>query len=60
ETIPYQETRDYVARVLAFSVIYDWRINGQATAISARLSATPEPRVHHRQFVCNSAGSSTP
>ncbi len=25
ETISYKETRDYVARVLAFSVIYDWR-----------------------------------
>ncbi|HJT96762.1 MAG TPA: transglycosylase SLT domain-containing protein, partial [Rhodanobacteraceae bacterium] len=26
ETIPYKETREYVARVLAFSVIYDWRM----------------------------------
>ncbi len=25
ETIPYKETREYVARVLAFAVIYDWR-----------------------------------
>lgn len=60
ETIPFQETRDYVARVLAFSVIYDWRINGQAIAISARLAAPSGARVHHRQFVCHSAGSSTP
>ena len=30
ETIPYKETRDYVARVLAFSVIYDWRLHGSA------------------------------
>jgi soluble lytic murein transglycosylase len=37
ETIPYKETREYVARVLAFSVIYDWRLNGKARALSARL-----------------------
>ncbi len=30
ETISYKETREYVARVLAFSVIYDWRLNGDA------------------------------
>ncbi len=40
ETIPYGETRDYVARVLAFSVIYDWRLNGKARPLSARL---PDP-----------------
>ena len=27
-SIPYKETREYVARVMAFSVIYDWRLNG--------------------------------
>jgi len=37
ETIPYKETREYVARVLAFSVIYDWRMNGKALALSARM-----------------------
>ena len=37
ETIPYRETRDYVTRVLAFSVIYDWRMNGQARPLSDRL-----------------------
>lgn len=36
-TIPYRETREYVARVLAFSVIYDWRMNGQALSLAARL-----------------------
>lgn len=40
ETIPYRETREYVARVLAFSVIYDWRLNGKARPLSARL---PDP-----------------
>lgn len=37
ETIPYKETRDYVARVLAFSVIYDWRMNGKALPLSSRM-----------------------
>ena len=37
ETISYKETRDYVARVLAFSVIYDWRMNGDALPVSRRL-----------------------
>ena len=37
ETIPYKETRDYVSRVLAFSVIYDWRLNGTAAPLSARM-----------------------
>jgi soluble lytic murein transglycosylase len=37
ETIPYKETRDYVARVLAFSVIYDWRLHGTALPLASRL-----------------------
>ncbi|MEO6227028.1 MAG: transglycosylase SLT domain-containing protein, partial [Thermomonas sp.] len=37
ETISYKETRDYVARVLAFSTVYDWRLNGDAVRLSDRL-----------------------
>ncbi len=37
ETIPYKETREYVARVLAFSVIYDWRLNDTVIPLAARL-----------------------
>ncbi len=37
ETISYKETRDYVARVLAFSVLYDWRMSGDAMAVSDRM-----------------------
>ena len=44
ETIPYFETRDYVARVFAFSVIYDWRLNGDALPVTARLLGQPAPR----------------
>ena len=38
ETISYKETRDYVARILAFSVIYDWRLNRSAMPITDRLA----------------------
>jgi len=37
ETIPYKETREYVARVLAFSLIYDWRLNGTVIPLSSKL-----------------------
>jgi soluble lytic murein transglycosylase len=37
-SIPFKETREYVARVMAFAVIYDWRINGSATPITRRMS----------------------
>jgi soluble lytic murein transglycosylase len=37
ETISYKETRDYVARVLAFSTLYDWRLNGSAVPLSDRM-----------------------
>ncbi|TAL87675.1 MAG: lytic murein transglycosylase [Rhodanobacter sp.] len=38
-TMPFKETREYVARVMAFSVIYDWRLHGSVTAMSSRLNA---------------------
>lgn len=37
ETIPFHETREYVPRVLAFSVIYDWRLHGVGRSITDRL-----------------------
>lgn len=37
-TIPYKETREYVARVMAFSVIYDWRLSGSAVPLNQRLT----------------------
>ncbi|NUO72010.1 MAG: lytic transglycosylase domain-containing protein, partial [Frateuria sp.] len=36
-TIPYRETRDYVARVMAFAVIYDWRLSGKALPLASRM-----------------------
>jgi soluble lytic murein transglycosylase len=38
-TIPFKETREYVARVMAFSVIYDWRLHGNAVPLSNRMNA---------------------
>ena len=40
ETIPFRETREYVARVLAFTQIYDWRQLGAMRPLAARL---PKP-----------------
>jgi soluble lytic murein transglycosylase len=37
ETLPYFETRDYIPRVLAFTTIYDWRLNQPVTRISSRM-----------------------
>lgn len=37
-TIPYKETREYVARVMSFAVIYDWRQHGNAVTLSQRLT----------------------
>ncbi len=52
ETIPYAETREYVARVLAFSVIYDWRLQGTARSLSARLGQADSGET--RSFACPS------
>jgi soluble lytic murein transglycosylase len=53
ESIPYRETREYVARVLAFSVVYDWRLNGDAAPLSERMRGrlVSDPR-QRRAFTC--------
>jgi soluble lytic murein transglycosylase len=61
ETIPYKETREYVARVLAFSVIYDWRMNGKVLALSARMPKigqayrAPTDATPRKAVVCEAA-----
>ena len=50
ETISYKETREYVARVLAFSVLYDWRLNGDALRVSDRLRGRIDGT--RTRFVC--------
>src|SRR5690606_14388903 len=36
ETISYEDAREYVARVLAFSTIYDWRLDGKPVPLTDR------------------------
>ncbi len=51
ETVSYKETREYVARVLAFSVIYDWKLDGDALTLSDRIRGRIDgPR---KGFVCD-------
>ncbi len=57
ETIPYWETRDYVVRVMAFSVIYDWRLGQDAYPLSQRLRAQPDRRVTRSPFACPTPAS---
>ncbi|MGH8116659.1 MAG: transglycosylase SLT domain-containing protein [Rhodanobacteraceae bacterium] len=38
-TIPFNETRDYVTRVLSFATLYGWRIHGAPVPVSSRLPA---------------------
>jgi soluble lytic murein transglycosylase len=52
ETIPYRETRDYVARILAFSVIYDWRLDDRALPITRRMLGDAGRAVARRGFAC--------
>lgn len=42
-TIPFKETREYVARVMAFSVIYDWRLHGAVVPMDVRMAAIGQP-----------------
>ncbi|MEO7251133.1 MAG: lytic transglycosylase domain-containing protein, partial [Arenimonas sp.] len=61
ESIPYKETREYVSRVLAFSVVYDWRLNGDASPLSERMLGrlVSEPR-RRRPFTCPSPNATGP
>lgn len=43
ETVPYKETREYIARVLAFAVLYDWRIDGSPGRLSALIPGLEHP-----------------
>lgn len=52
ETIPYKETREYVARILAFAAIYDWRMHGTAIPVSARAKGQAVATSARRSFVC--------
>ena len=63
ETIPYKETREYVARVLAFSVIYDWRMHGNAQSLASKMTRIGQPYsppgdgVPRKSVVCPSSAA---
>ncbi len=65
ETIPYKETREYVARVLAFSVIYDWRLHGSVQSLASRLQrigqayTPPADDAARKAVVCPAAATPT-
>ncbi len=41
ETIPYRETRDYIPRILAYTVIYDWLINQKPRRMTHFMPTVP-------------------
>lgn len=63
--IPFNETRDYVTRVMSFATMYDWRLHGKALPVSTRLPAigTPYDPVAdptRKAVVCRAPDTSTP
>ncbi|TAN05888.1 MAG: lytic murein transglycosylase [Rhodanobacteraceae bacterium] len=64
-TIPFNETRDYVTRVLSFATIYGWRLYGQPVPVSSRLpaigtayDAAADPA--RKQVVCRAPAAASP
>ena len=55
ESIPWKETREYVTRVLAFSVVYDWRLDGTAAPLTGRMLGQLASRAERRKFRCDAA-----
>ncbi|MFC3652499.1 transglycosylase SLT domain-containing protein [Dyella humi] len=57
-TMPFKETREYVARVMYYSVIYDWRLHGTAAPISTRMAPIgqlynrPDPPSTRKDLTC--------
>jgi soluble lytic murein transglycosylase len=39
ENLPYFETRDYIPRVLAFTTLYDWRLQRPVRRLASRMPA---------------------
>lgn len=43
ETIPFRETREYVPRVLAFAMLYRWRLQGRMPPATVWLGESAQP-----------------
>jgi soluble lytic murein transglycosylase len=52
ETVPYRETREYVARVTAFATLYDWRLGGTVQRVSARIGLGDPARTPAAPVAC--------
>ncbi len=58
EQIPYTETRKYVARILFFATIYDWRLKNQITRINQRMTdISPRTQVASSGVSCPAAAN---
>jgi soluble lytic murein transglycosylase len=53
ENIPYNETREYVRRVLASEVIFRWRLTGETRRVSGGLPVVVATRTPDRMFKSN-------
>lgn len=64
-TIPFNETRDYVTRVMSFATIYGWRLHGATVPVSSRLTAIGTPYdatidPPRKQVVCQASAPAAP
>ena len=41
DTIPYDETRQYVRRVMAYSTVYEWKMQQKTTRLQTRMPPVP-------------------
>jgi soluble lytic murein transglycosylase len=62
-SMPFNETRDYVTRVLSFATIYGWRLNGDPVPVSSRLPMIgtpydPPADPARKQVVCRASDAS--
>lgn len=63
-TIPFNETRDYVTRVLSFATLYGWRLDGEPLPVSSRLPAVgaaydPTGTTPRKDVVCRAMVASS-
>ena len=53
EKIPYTETRKYVARIMFYATVYDWRLTNEVTRINQRMSLiTPKQKKRVADISC--------
>jgi soluble lytic murein transglycosylase len=55
ETVPYDETRDYMERVMAYTIIYDWRLNSKPQTLQTYM-----PPIRSPNDILSKAESKTP